>query len=316
MPAPEDWVTSEPKHRDVAWLLHWAGITLLGVYVTTLLFIMWPFALLQPAWQQRIGSSLHGSASFALEGAVLLVLAHLVAPEVDTIANRVRWMRRMASWAAIGFALLVPLQIYSGAKLISERTAQERQQLQGLSRTIIAIEKADSEAQLKSILEGMQGVPELQGKLPKPFEELRDTLVDRLRPELKRLETKSLDAQRNRWESWLVLLLRNSLVTVLYAIAFAAIGQVAPGRSTLLTALTSFRRPGSGRGWSLVRNKHPQVSADWMDLGTGEKSVAPSRPRPPRKPSRTWGRINKNVTGPVDLSEWVDGEESGDSTRE
>jgi hypothetical protein len=295
----------------VAWLLHWAGIALLGVYGTTVAFSSWPIALLQPAWQQRISNLLHGGASFAVQGAVLLVLAELVAPEVDPIAKRVRWMRRIAVWAAIGFAMLVPLQAYSGIKLLAARSAQEGTQLQRLSQAVANIEKADTEATLRTAIEGLPGVPQLQGKFSKPVEEFKDNLLDEIRPQLKRLETQALEAQSNRLQAWLQLLLKNCLVTLFYALAFAAIGQAAPGRATLLNALTA-RRPGSGQGW-LRRNKGNHFPAEWMEAGEGKEPIAPSRSGPSRKPSKPWGLGNK-ATGPVDLRDWVDDEETGDKT--
>jgi hypothetical protein len=315
VPEQQHWETRDPDRQEVAWLLHWAGIAFLGVYLTTVLFTAWPIALLQPAWQQKISSVLHGTASWALVGAVLLVLAHLVAPAVDAIAKRVRRMRRVAAWAAVGFALLVPLQTYAGIRLLRETAAQEGAQMQFLGKALARIEKADSEASLRAAIEGLPGAPaEFKARFVKPVNEVRDQLLDLVRPKLKQVETQWEEAKSNRLQAWLKGLLKNCLVTLLYALAFAAIGQAAPGRATLLNALTA-RRPGSGQAWSLRRNKGAQAPGGWMDGGQGEEPIAPSRSGPPRKTSKPWGLRNK-ATGPVDLSDWVDGEQTGDKTRD
>jgi hypothetical protein len=301
-------VANAPDPRDAATLLHWSGMALIGVFVVGMLFASWPIALLQPDWQQSITDRLIGAASFPLLGALLMVLAYLLAPELDPIAKQVRRMRRLATWAAIGFALLVPLKTYVGYKQLGAAALADRQALARVGQAIKALEGAESEPELRQALGMLPGAPPLPpAKLTEPVPQIRDQLLDEIRPQVKRLETTSQGSQSSRWQSWLKTSLRDALVTLLYAMAFAAIGQAAPGRLTLLQALTRPRRPSTmGQGWRMGR-KEPLIPS-----GLVEEDETPmpstSRPRVSRKSANPWSIGNKGKN-PVDLSEWVDGDE-------
>jgi hypothetical protein len=176
-----------------------------------------------------------------------MVLAGLVAPGNDLVAGNAQLIRRLAAWAAVGFALSVPLQTYGEVKVLKSKDSADRKQLEQLRQAVSRVEAADSEEALRAALNTLSGSPTLPGKFGAPVSEVKTSLLEQIRPQAKRLETRSVEASGNRWEAWLKAWLKDSLQNLLFAMAFASIGQAAPGRSTLLQALFS-RFRGRKRG--------------------------------------------------------------------
>lgn len=226
------------RSGDAASVLQWTGISLLGIFLTLLIFSAWPVALLQPAWLHRVSDNVQNLAINALMGAVLLVLAQLLNPRHVALERRVRLVRRLASWATIGFLLLIPLQAFTGVRLLGERSEQENRELARIEQATKAIETATTEAELRTAIGRFPGGSQnLPARLNQPFEELRDRLADQLRPRLKQAEARLAEARAGRWQAWLKKWLRDGVYSLFLALGFAAIGQAGPDRPTLLTGL-------------------------------------------------------------------------------
>jgi hypothetical protein len=260
------------RGRDAATVLQWAGISLLGIFLTLLASSAWPLALLQPAWLQKMSDIVQNLGVNALMGAVLLVLAQLLNPKEVALEQRVWLVRRLASWAAIGFVLLIPLQAYSGVTLLRERTRREGRELDQIEQATKAIEAATTETELRIAIGRFPGSPpNLPARFNQPFGELRDRLADQLRPRLKEAEARLAEARRNRWQAWLKKWLRDGIYSLFLALGFAAIGQAGPDRPTLLAALFSRRANELWKPFESSTGKAP---------GTAKKEE-----NPPRKPS-------------------------------
>jgi len=260
------------RSRDAASILQWAGIALLGIFLTLLVSSAWPLALLQPAWLQKMSDIIQNLGVNALVGAVLLVLAQFLNPKEVALEQRVRLMRRLASWAAIGFVLLIPLQAYSGVTLLRNRTRQESRELAQIEQATKAIEAATTETELRTAIGRFPGSPpNLPARFNQPFGELRDRLADQLRPRLKEAEARLTEARRNRWQAWLKKWLRDGVYSLFLALGFAAIGQAGPDRPTLLTALFGRRANELWKPFESTAGKAP---------GSAKKEE-----KPPRKPS-------------------------------
>jgi hypothetical protein len=260
------------RSRDAAAVLQWAGIALLGMFLAQVVASAWPIALLQPAWLERMGEALQNLGVNSLVGAVLLVLARLLDQKHDTLERRVRLVRRLASWAALGFLLLIPLQAFTGVRLLGDRTRQENSELARIEQATKAIEAATTEAELRAAIGRFPGAPlNLPASLNQPFAELRDRLSDQLRPRLKQAEASLAEARAGRWQAWLRKWLRGGVLSLFLALGFAAIGQPGPDRPTLLTTLFGRR---AGALWKPLESNAGKVPAN------------PAKPEDkPRKPS-------------------------------
>jgi hypothetical protein len=248
----------------------------------------------------------------ALMGAVLLVLAQLLNPKEVALEQRVRLVRRLASWAAIGFVLLIPLQAYSGVTLLRERTRRESRELDQIEQATKAIEAATTESDLRIAIGRFPGSPpNLPARFNQPFGELRDRLADQLRPRLKEAEDRLAEARRNRWQAWLKKWLRDGVYSLFLALGFAAIGQAGPDRPTLLAALFGRRanelwkpfESSSGKPPAIAKKEEkPQRKPSWLQKrpqrgafklpwgkGKSKKSSGPGVPREwlPDKPRRS-----------------------------
>ncbi len=99
--------------------MHWVGVAMLGFFLVSVGFQAWPVALIQPAWMQKMTTALIGGGVTPLMGALLLAAAHVVDPEAEHLARRARLVRRLASWVAIGYVLLIPVQLYAGVQQLT-----------------------------------------------------------------------------------------------------------------------------------------------------------------------------------------------------
>lgn len=291
-------LAADKRSRDAATVLQWAGISLLGIFLTLLVSSAWPLALLQPAWLQRMGDVVQNLGVNALMGAVLLVLAQLLNPREVALEERVRLVRRLASWAAIGFVLLIPLQGYAEVTLLRERTRRESSELAQIEQATKAIEAARTETELRAAIGRFPGAPpNLPARFNQPFGELRDRLADQLRPRLKQAEARLAEARRNRWQAWLKKWLRDGVYSLFLALGFAAIGQAGPDRPTLLAALFGRRanelwkpfesKPGQAANRAKAEDKPRKPS--WLQQ---PPEKGPFRP-PWSKPKQSSGPIPK-----------------------
>jgi hypothetical protein len=104
--------------QDLADPLKWIGIGLLGIYVATAVAAVLPVKLMDPIWINRICGSIRGGVSFPLIAMALIMIgAYLqrTGKEPPMVTN----FRRLCSWAAFGFLLMIPLQSWAGQKLIN-----------------------------------------------------------------------------------------------------------------------------------------------------------------------------------------------------
>lgn len=236
---------------EVATLLYWGGFALLGVFIATILTLLWPVQLLQAAWQLRLTEGLRGGAFLPLLGAMVIVLAGLLQPSNEDLLRPVRRVRALAIWASIGFVLLIPLQTYAGVQQLRSAAADANRRLGVLSQATKAIENADSETALREAILQLPGSParQLPARFNQPVPQVRAQLSAALRPRIKAAETAIQDELSKRWQSWLLKAIRDALVAGFFAVGFAGIGQTAPQRSTLLMRFASLflRRHGRAR---------------------------------------------------------------------
>lgn len=259
--------SSRSADRELAGILQGIGLGLLMVYVISVLKLLLPLALFQPAWQMRAAEGLRITAPLPLVASVLLLLAERVDAGAEALELRVLMLRRLAVGATIGFLLLIPLQISAGLRQMGQTAASEVRQLEEVRQVAAAIEKADSSDAMNRAIARLPGLPpDFQGQYDRPLVQVRLALLAQIRPQIANLESRLNLLRRERLFNSAGLFLLDGLMSLAYAIAFAALASTGREQPSLLQhSLWKLRSLGVwirllGRG----RRAEGPVSADWL----------------------------------------------------
>ena len=267
--------TRSTPDRDLAGVLQAASFGLLLVYLATELKQLLPPALLQPAWQLRAGEALRGTAALPLVAGVLLLLARRFDPQGVALARRVVLVRRLSIAACLGFLLLIPLQITAGLRQINQTTAAEARQLESVRRVAQAIEQADTPAAMNQAIAQLPGLPpDFEGQYARPLDQVRSGLLAQIQPQIKKLESRLGELRRQRLSGALGIFVFDGLLSLAYAIGFAALASSGADQPSLLQRVLRrldrlakwWQSPGRFR-----RQKGP-VSRDWIRAMADEDS--------------------------------------------
>lgn len=281
-------------------LLLWSGCCLLGVYGLNVLRAALPLALLQPAWLLQLFASLREGAVIPLVGLVVLLLAEAFAPDDRGIATSVRWARRFAVLLAVLFALMVPLQVVVGFNFAS-REQQQQQRLLDRARALAGgIAEARDEEAMRRAISRLPGAPPIgEGRFDQPLEEVRRALLLQLNPQVKRIEETIAQLRLKNASAQLAGWIGDGATALVFAVAFAAIGQLEPATPTLLQHLGHLLQAAgpagamgrSLRNWlaALRSGSRPgaAASSEWLDSLQGSQNPRADRP-PRRKPRNPW----------------------------
>lgn len=254
--------------RDLAGIFQGISIGLLLVYVVTELKLLLPPALLQPAWQLRAGEALRGTAALPLLAGVLLLLARRFDPDAEGLGRRVLLLRRLSIAACLGFLLLIPLQITAGLRQINQTTAVEARQLAAVRRVAEAIDQAETPAAMNKAIAQLPGLPsDFQGQFARPLDQVRSGLLAQIQPQIKRLESRLAELRRQRLFSAFGIFVFDGVLSLAYALAFAALASSDAEKPSLLQRLLwtlgrlarRLRRP-----LSRARRQQGPVSEEWI----------------------------------------------------
>lgn len=237
-------MANKVRSEDFADILQWVALGLFIVFLAILLAAMLPLEILDSRWQVKVISALLGSASLPLVGVVLILFANFIDEGVSPFGSKISLFRRLAGFAAIGFLLLIPLQITAGSRLLNQQSGNEVTQLKTLQRAADAIRLANSEADLKTALRQLPGAPSnLDRPLAAPLPQIKDALISRLDPAIKRLQTQVDEAKQNRLQQALGIWIRDAGMAAGYAIGFSGLGSFKE-QGSLLRSLLPGRRKG------------------------------------------------------------------------
>jgi hypothetical protein len=227
-----------PEDLDLAAVCQGVCLSLLFAFLSILVKLAYPIALLQPFWQIKTAEALLGTASLPLVAGVLLIFAQRYDPESPILATRVLWARRVAILAALGFFLLIPLQISAAMRQINQATSNEVRQLRNFQNVANAIAQAKTPPELYRAVSKIPGLPpdfRIDDSLPIPL--VRSTLLGEIRPQILNLEARLRQLRRDRLQGSLTFLVFNGLTCLAYGIGFAAIGRLGEEKATLLQFL-------------------------------------------------------------------------------
>ncbi len=224
-------------------ILQWVALALFIVFLAMLLAAMLPLEILDSRWQVRVISALLGNSSLPLIGVVLMIFANYLDDGLSPVGGNIRLLRRLAGFAAIGFLLLIPLQITAGNRLLNQQSGNEIGQLKVLQRAADSIRSANNEADLKNALRQLPGAPSnLDRPLGAPLPQVKAALISRLDPAVKRLQNQVEDAKKDRLQKALGIWIRDAGMAAGYAIGFAGLGSFKEQGSLLRSIVPSRRK--------------------------------------------------------------------------
>lgn len=225
-------ISTDPSFAGV---LEAISLGLLGIFLAVVLVSAWPPKLLDAQWHLALTAELINNGSLALVGALLTPLALAFDPGSDRLRARRNAFRKWALAAAIGFLLLIPLQVSAGWRLYRNVTSQaEKQSSQSaakLSELRQAIATATStqefQARLQQLAGNNAGLTPTQ--LNTPINQLRQELLARADQVANRLQQSIVEAQSSLKPDRLFKeTVRIVLSALFYAVGFAFLSGALP----------------------------------------------------------------------------------------
>lgn len=201
----------------------WVGVVLLGSFLTSLINAA-PPRLADPTWQLNVIGLLLGSGGMALIGSLLLCLARVFNQSDRQIQNRALLVRKLATWVALGWLLLIPLQLFLGVRLINSQGSSELEQIRGIERVAKAVRDANSELELRQAMAQVPNQPPLP-TLTVPLPVAKANLLAQFQKTINTAKNNQDQGSSNRLQIWLKEAFRNSIQSLLLALGFLALGK-------------------------------------------------------------------------------------------
>ena len=225
-PVNAEEIRQETRSRDWAdgaRITYWVGLTLLGTFLVSWINAL-PLRFADASWQLSFISLLLSSGAMALLGFLLVCLARLFNPADRQITRRTLLLRTLASWIALGWVLLIPLQLFIGMRLINTQASNEIEAIRKLEAVAGAVRNASSEAELRAALRQMPNQP-LLAPLTVPLEVGKANVLAEFRKSINAAKNRQQEGSSTRWQTWMREAFRNSLQSLLLALGFLAIGK-------------------------------------------------------------------------------------------
>lgn len=225
-----------PVQKEAATYLFWSGLALLGTFVCSVIIAPLPIQLFKAEWIQRLTDTALSGGGAALIGTVFICLSKNFDIRNINLASRVLFVRRMASWAALGWILLIVLQIHAGVALIRQARNSEQQEISSLKRLQITLQSASSEEQLRESISRLPGAPD-EIVFKQPLSIIKADILEQLNSRVQQATSRSKSASAERWQLWLKQMANNALAAFLMAVGFASVAQGGQGKSSLLQTI-------------------------------------------------------------------------------
>lgn len=225
-------------------ILQWVAYALFLAFLAQVITTFFPIALLQPQWIARVGAVLRGTASLPLLGTVLILLANMIDGTVLPSSQQLRQIRRIATIAALGFLLLIPLQSYATVRGINSQVQERQAELNRVISAANKLQKATTEQDLREAIRAIPGGEQIANRpLGADVQTIKTALLRRIQPSVKRAETQLQENKREAQKNIFIPLIRDALLCLAYAIGFAGMGYNAIGKPTPLRRLLKARNP-------------------------------------------------------------------------
>jgi hypothetical protein len=200
------------------------GLVLILIFAVNTVFALPPLQLLDPLWQLRMAGLLLATAPFALLGCALISLAPPPGRDTQKSAGQIlRQLQRLAPIAALGFFLLIPLQLHAAWSQLRSADVETQKTLRAIQRRVDGVQKAASAADLSQLAQGLPA--DWQPRAGESLEVNRQRLLARAEPELARLKVQSGERQQQTIQKVLKDVVRDSLIAFLYGYAFRGLSR-------------------------------------------------------------------------------------------
>jgi hypothetical protein len=268
--------------HDSAVFLQWAGYSLLFIFAVTVVMEVLPLALLQPAWLVRFSGKILGGGVFALTGAVLLVIALRFDPEVLPLARFQKRLRQLARLVALGFLLLIPLQMVAGIFVLKTDAQDIQRKLTRLEQATQVISKSTTESGLINGLAMLPGAPRPNGqKLAIPAPIVKAQVLAQLNRQIPLLQNRVSEVKKLRLETGLAVWFKQGVISAAYATAFWMLGSV-HGQSWARNGgypMPMASRPNPIMGWRRQRRRDSMtIPPEWLEGIEGTEAADQSSP--------------------------------------
>ena len=201
------------------------ALVLALLFTLQLVAVLFPLQLFEPAWQWRLANALINGAFLPLLALALLQIGVILDPQDLRLVQRQRLFRQLAVGAALGFLLLLPLQLSAGLHQQHAVGQAQRQRIAGAERRLQALRQvtaaASSNAELNASLQKLNGPVLGPADLANPLPLLKaqvNAVFDQAQQQINRDRDALPPASA---ATALPELLRTSLACLLFATAFA-----------------------------------------------------------------------------------------------
>jgi hypothetical protein len=242
-------ISTDPSLADI---LEALSLALLGIFLAAILVRAWPPKLLDAQWHLALTADLINNGSLALLGALLTPLALAFDPSRKRLRTRNKAFRQWALAAAIGFLLLIPLQVSAGWRLYRTVTSQTEKQSSQSAAKLTELRQAiatatstqEVQARLQQLAGNNAGLTPTQ--LSTPINQLRQELLARADQVANRLQQNIVATQSSFKPNRLFKeTVRIVLSALFYAVGFAFLSGALPRSKKLGVAFGWKSRIGS-----------------------------------------------------------------------
>lgn len=218
------------------------GEALIFLFLVNTLFGVLPLQLFNAGWQERFAYLFRSSSFFPLLGSALIFLCESQARSAGPPFFPLRRIQKFAPLAALGFLLLIPVQINAVYTQIRDSDNEAQRTIRQVDRQVNALRGVNSLPQLQQILSRVS--PDLRPQPGESIVEIRARLVDRGESELARLRIAANNAKREAVKKGVPDCIRDFLICLIYSIAFYGIRAL--DKSLLLSSIDK-EDDGQGR---------------------------------------------------------------------
>jgi hypothetical protein len=262
----------EKPHKEIvsasqmADSLQWLSFALILVFLAQIITALFPIALLQPEWMVRFSGSLRSIASLPLMALGLIMLANMIDSNVMPSSSHLQFLRRIASLAALGFLLLIPLQTYGAVVGIRNQLQQGQAQLISLTAAAELVQNARNEPQLRDAIRAIPGADRVAERpMGADIKTIKSALLNKLQEATNTLQTQLNDSKTKAIQNIIPQLIRDAIVSLAYAIGFAGMGYGQKGSSSFLRRLLNANKRSLSKGRQLWSQNNPGNSGSrWL----------------------------------------------------
>ncbi|MFN7899635.1 MAG: hypothetical protein ACK5N0_08230 [Synechococcaceae cyanobacterium] len=209
------------------------GEALIFLFLVNTLFGVLPLQLFNAGWQERFAYLFRSSSHFPLLGSALIFLCESQARSVGPPFFPLRRIQNLAPLAALGFLLLIPVQINAIYTQIRDSDNQAQRTIRQVDRQVNTLRNVNNLDQLQQLMSRVS--PDIPLQPGESIVEIRARLVDRGETDLARLRIAANNAKRNAIKKAVPDCIRDAMICLIYAIAFYGVRTV--DKSLLLSSI-------------------------------------------------------------------------------